>query len=647
MKRFFTTLITACSLSISLSAYALSDITQWEEAYADALVENKQRALSLLRDRYNALPPGVEKLYISSKIHGFMLLNGQPYHGNQHLFENKYSKQEQLLIEALNSEEQLDFITARHNYTLLLDQFDQSGNLDGKILIEYHLCRVLNRQSSFHEGEVYCSSLKTHIEDATNPILPKYQALRVIANNSEFIGKYQIALETYEELLNIIPSYIDSSGIYNDTGLLLANLGYFEKSKEYLQTSLDMRANTDIPLKLAQTHHSMGKVLLKQHQYEQAIEHFVKSKDISQVYNHQYGLTFAQLGIGQSYIGLNDHSKGISYLLDALDSATKQGNSHIRGEIYLTLADSHKSQNKYIAANDFALQAYNLALSIGSERLTSNSLKHLAEIAELQGNYSSALEYYRQYANSELKKRDKESKNAFIALDVARQNYLSQIENDNLISKNKLLHEQLDLIEKKSLIYGLVVLLLIATSLGQVAFMRKNRRTLLADGLSGALTRTGCINLIKKHPASTNLEYKSVVILVDLDRFKSINDSYGHVVGDTLLRHIVEVLKESINGNDIVGRIGGEEFILLLKEVDELDVQERVNFIHQTICNTHIEIEEEQPAQVTATIAYLSTTKALNDFDELFSILDQAMYQAKRNGKNQIIDAYNDPIYIN
>ncbi|ROV58529.1 diguanylate cyclase [Vibrio ponticus] len=646
MKRLFSIFITACSLAAPLPTLAVSDHTQWEEAYANALKSDKQRALSLLQDRYNALPPGVEKLYISSKLHGFMVLNGQPYHGNQKTFDTEFAKQEQLFLEGLNSEEQLDFNTANQNYTELLKHFDRQGSLDGKILFEYHLCRVLNRQALYHQADVYCSSLNTHIQDAQETISPKYGALRVIANNREFLGKYQSALETYEELLRIIPTYVDSSGIYNDTGLLLANLGYFDKAEEYLNTALDLRANTETPLKLAQTHHSMGKVLLKQNEFEIAIEHFIKSKDISELYSNLYGITFAQLGLGQAYIGLNQFDKGTRYLLDALDSASRQQNSQIRGEIYLTLADSHYARGKYISAIEFAQQALNLSRQIGSERLIAQSLKQLAEISELQGNYSSALKYYREYARSEIKKRDKDSKNAFVALDAARQNYFNQIKNETLTDEIVSLKERLQSEQNKTSIYGFSLLLMVIFIFAQLVYQRKKSALLKLDALSGSLSRTACLRHIKKQPACPTPENKSVVLLVDLDNFKAVNDAYGHPIGDKALKTITNEIKTQLTANDIIGRMGGEEFIILLKDVDELDVEQRIETIHQVINNAQIATDCHQSVAVTSTIAYLATTKALADFDELYSILDQAMFQAKKSGKNRVIDAYNDPIYL-
>jgi diguanylate cyclase (GGDEF)-like protein len=135
-----------------------------------------------------------------------------------------------------------------------------------------------------------------------------------------------------------------------------------------------------------------------------------------------------------------------------------------------------------------------------------------------------------------------------------------------------------------------------------------------------------------------------VLALFDLDNFKLINDKYGHPVGDLVLTQVCKSLQSKLNKGEYLGRIGGEEFILLLKNVDEIDVPFRVQSLHKTISEKQIKTDDGHSVNVTASLAYLSTSKPLSNFDELYSILDQALYQSKRNGHDAVIDAYNEPI---
>lgn len=628
------------ALLSSFHVSANSELSLWEETYANALKSDQTRAISLLQDRYNGLKPGIEKLYISSKLHGFMMLNGQPYHSQKTAFNDEFTAHEKQFIDALNYEEQLNFSSASKRYLSLLEYAEEINSIDGKIIFEYHLCRVLNRQAQYQQANVYCSSLSTHIQDVSTSILPKHMALRVIANNQEFLGNYQAALDTYQSLLSSIPNYVDSSGVYNDAGLLLSTLGHFEKAKQYINIALSMRSENMSELKLAQSHHSMGDVTLDRGEYQTAITHFTQSKQIVEKYNYLIGLTYAQLGLGKAYIGLGDFDQGTRYLLDALDSATQQENPQIRGEIYLTLALSHKENSKNLAAIDFAQQTLDLAESIGSERLETKALKLLAEISELEGDFHLALQYYRSYARSELSKRNQEHRSAFVALDTARRNNVGNIASANLASENSQLREQLTRLEEKNHLAAFAIVLLTLGFIGYVFYRRNETKHWEKDSLTGALNRSSAIKEIKRQKMFRDGDLKHLILLIDLDNFKKINDEFGHSAGDFVLKNVVTHIQTQLYSTDIVGRFGGEEFVVLLTEVDELDVAERVEQLHQAISNIEFKSECRQVISITASLSYLATSKALNDFDELYSILDHTLYKAKKEGQNCIIDAY-------
>nr|WP_232055161.1 diguanylate cyclase [Vibrio taketomensis] len=104
-------------------------------------------------------------------------------------------------------------------------------------------------------------------------------------------------------------------------------------------------------------------------------------------------------------------------------------------------------------------------------------------------------------------------------------------------------------------------------------------------------------------------------------------------------------MAKHLKSGDFIGRLGGEELLVLLKEVDEIDVEFRVQQLHSAIAHSAPQTNNFQPVSLSASCSYLATSKALSDFNELYAILDQALCQIKRKGNNQIIDAFNAPIY--
>jgi diguanylate cyclase (GGDEF)-like protein len=133
-------------------------------------------------------------------------------------------------------------------------------------------------------------------------------------------------------------------------------------------------------------------------------------------------------------------------------------------------------------------------------------------------------------------------------------------------------------------------------------------------------------------------------VLFDLDHFKDINDNYGHPTGDIALKHVAKNISSQLGERDSIGRIGSEEFMALLTDVPEEQVWVKVEKMQDLIESKTFMSEDHQTLNLTASFSYLSTSEKLIDFDVLYSILDQALYQAKLNGRNCIVDAYTDPI---
>jgi diguanylate cyclase (GGDEF)-like protein len=133
------------------------------------------------------------------------------------------------------------------------------------------------------------------------------------------------------------------------------------------------------------------------------------------------------------------------------------------------------------------------------------------------------------------------------------------------------------------------------------------------------------------------------VLIIDLDRFKRVNDTYGHVAGDVVLRAVAGTITGQLRAYDSVGRWGGEEFAVLLPQIPErgaLDVAER---IRSAICDLVVPVTIGETSQV---ITGLSASVGVADFPEagttvdgLVHAADTAMYRAKRAGRNTVVSS--------
>jgi len=129
--------------------------------------------------------------------------------------------------------------------------------------------------------------------------------------------------------------------------------------------------------------------------------------------------------------------------------------------------------------------------------------------------------------------------------------------------------------------------------------------------------------------------YQSVfsIVMFDIDHFKKINDTYGHLVGDEVLKDLAKLVKQSIRKTEMVGRWGGEEFILILTETDQNAAFAVAEKIRHTIANSNFNGLKE-----TLTCSFGITEFNPNtSLEEMVEQADKALYQAKNSGRNQVI----------
>lgn len=151
------------------------------------------------------------------------------------------------------------------------------------------------------------------------------------------------------------------------------------------------------------------------------------------------------------------------------------------------------------------------------------------------------------------------------------------------------------------------------------------------DGLTGLLNAITTEDLISKRLQSKKSNVTDALILVDCDSFKDINDTYGHLVGNQALVHVATNLKQYFTTTNILGRIGGDEFCVYLKDIPSAafvrnTCQKLVNKIKKTDKRVNI--------SVSIGIALSSNNES---YEDLFKKADSALYQAKRKGKSSVV----------
>ncbi|MGB7815600.1 MAG: GGDEF domain-containing protein [Methylotenera sp.] len=157
------------------------------------------------------------------------------------------------------------------------------------------------------------------------------------------------------------------------------------------------------------------------------------------------------------------------------------------------------------------------------------------------------------------------------------------------------------------------------------------------DSLTGVLNRRGLEEAaLKMQDICKRINLSMAVLLIDIDHFKKVNDQYGHLCGDDVLRHLAKVIAGILRSSDVLGRYGGEEFCVFLPNTAEDDAVGLAERIRAGIEASPLKVNRTA-IKTTVSIGVADSVRAGYDFKGLVATADSAMYAAKNSGRNRVM----------
>jgi diguanylate cyclase (GGDEF)-like protein len=180
----------------------------------------------------------------------------------------------------------------------------------------------------------------------------------------------------------------------------------------------------------------------------------------------------------------------------------------------------------------------------------------------------------------------------------------------------------------------------------QIAVMLENalaheqvERLSITDGLTGIYNRRYMNERLEEEFAKVQrYEAEMSVLLLDLDHFKQINDNFGHQVGDRTLVSVAECLNTMLRESDMLGRYGGEEFLVMLPHTNLTDATHTADKLRKAIGELQISGMGEKRVTVSIGVATFPNT-GIDSLDALVRHADEALYKAKESGRNRVVTA--------
>jgi diguanylate cyclase (GGDEF)-like protein len=175
----------------------------------------------------------------------------------------------------------------------------------------------------------------------------------------------------------------------------------------------------------------------------------------------------------------------------------------------------------------------------------------------------------------------------------------------------------------------------LAVSLSNARMVQKLETMATTDGMTGLLNKRAMIEQAEqKISAAARFGRKLSVLVTDIDFFKKVNDTYGHDIGDVVIKGLGDILRKHKRTTDVVARFGGEEFVVLCEQTDENGAMLLAERIREELQKT-VFATPHGKLQVTCSLGVATFPEAGNDWESMFKAADDALYISKRGGRNQ------------
>ena len=331
--------------------------------------------------------------------------------------------------------------------------------------------------------------------------------------------------------------------------------------------------------------------------------------------------------------------------LDRIEPDIKKVDEHSHiAALYVTRAQAYLIEGKYALAGKWARATLSANTPNSFNWIMQAAYKVLYNAQAHTGHYQAALGSYKEYM-AQYKKSTSDAKAQALAYQIVKQEVLAKrLKLEELSKQNRILQLRQSLdgkIAETNRLYITLLLLVLASIIfwtwrikhSQIRFRKMARH----DDLTGIFNRQYFFEqaehtLQRLHKTGGH----ACLLILDMDHFKRINDVYGHVAGDSVLKHVVRTCVEELRDSDVFGRLGGEEFAILMPGCNLAQGKQIGDRVRMSLANSPVRILESESVTFTSSIGLAGTEAHGHALKPLLIAADEALYEAKRAGRNRL-----------
>ena len=476
-----------------------------------------------------------------------------------------------------------------------------------------------------------------------------------------YIGLYEKSIEHFRKANNFYREVNNVDGIAktsNQMGLIYTRLKQFEQAKSFYLLAIDQSDNEVELNTRAAAYRELAVIDLNNNNYESAKVMAQKALDIYQLENEKEKESIVTRILGNIYRDEGDKDNSILFYRKSLALAKEVGNKSYQARAQTPLAGvlMNKDVDESIRLLTSSLT---MAIAANDKHQQLYAIRYLVEAEKLKGNLANALRYSEEETKLVIAIQDKKEENHLVTEKASLYAHKIEIELESLRKKAKL--DQLELLRKnneieivgqakvisdlkliKNRYTNIALASLLAICIVMVVFTYKRfsdskKRNKELDYLAARDPLTNCynrrvlFNFMNRDFADLDTLNEYSILMLDIDHFKDVNDTFGHGTGDEVLCGVVEILQSIVRESDTVARYGGEEFCVVLPTANVERAMKIAEKIRESVERSPI-----KDVNITCSIGVSSIKFNATSVSEILEQADIALYKSKTLGRNQV-----------
>jgi diguanylate cyclase (GGDEF)-like protein len=426
----------------------------------------------------------------------------------------------------------------------------------------------------------------------------------------------------------------------NAIAILYNRMGDYAQAEHIYTRALKAQRDAGLHREVAVTLYNLGRAQENQQRWDAAQRAFAESLKIAREIGYARGEAYALRGTAAVAIAAGDPRGALDTLKRAEALLTHTPDARLRGQIQLgrgialhrlgRLEDSQRTLEE-------ALAIFREADALGE---LASAQSELAGVQGELGDWRAGFQTLRAYKTTSDRLLQNQLDQRFATLKVEFDTAAKEKENELLIRENEVNEKALEQERRaRKLQAALIVLTALLAGMLATLAIHQRRTTLrmrtlaMTDELTGAPNRRAVLGRLEELLQREDADCSSILIL-DMDYFKSINDRYGHAAGDKVLRLVAHELRAAVREPAFFGRLGGEEFLIVLPEIDAEEALRAADRFRELMIGMDISKWCPERKRISASIGVTTSLAQLDTPSSMLQRADNALYAAKRAGRN-------------